>query len=40
MLDPPELLTVVRDVAARFARAAAAPGRVAVHPGADVAVEL
>lgn len=41
VLDPPELLTVVRDVAARFARAAApAPGRVAVHPGADVAVEL
>ncbi|MGC4760089.1 helix-turn-helix transcriptional regulator [Micromonospora trifolii] len=41
VLDPPELRTVVRDVAARFARAAgSAPGRVAVHPGADVAVEL
>ncbi|MGC4851295.1 hypothetical protein ACLQ3F_29035 [Micromonospora sp. DT15] len=41
VLYPPELRAVVRDVAARFTRAAgSAPGRVAVHPGADVAVEL
>ncbi|MCG5439105.1 helix-turn-helix transcriptional regulator [Micromonospora foliorum] len=41
VLDPPELRAVIRDVAARFARAAGpAPGWVAEHPGADVAVEL
>ncbi|WP_141909141.1 YafY family protein [Micromonospora sp. A202] len=41
VLDPPELRAVIRDVAARFGRAAGpAPGRIAVHPGADAAVEL
>lgn len=41
VLEPPELHAVIRDVAARFARAAGpAPGRVVAHPGTDVAVEL